>query len=203
MIKEFFAILCLLCFAGAASAQRTFKAGLVAGVNATQYDGDTYSGYNKPGFYGGGFVRSAINEKWDWTFELCLSQKGARKTPTDNSPNQYFLVLDYVEVPVLVRYRYKKVLFEGGMGFGVLFRTYEEVGYISIKPRPFHRLEWSSDVGIAYMLSQRLTAGVRHTYSILPVRPHASGATWYRNLGESNNVLTFAFRYEFGEKDPE
>jgi hypothetical protein len=183
------------------SAQSTFKAGLVAGLNAAQFDGDSYSGYHKPGFYGGGFVRSSINAKWDWTFEISYSQKGAKKVPTENSPVSYFLSLDYVEVPLLLRYHYKKILFEGGTGVGVLFRQYEEVDYIHVASRPFHRLEWSSDVGIGYSISDRLTAGVRHTYSILPVRPHASGVVYHLNLGESNNVLSFTFRYEFGNKE--
>jgi hypothetical protein len=196
-------ILFLCGFSSYLQAQRTFKAGLVAGLNASQFDGDGYSGYNKPGFYGGGFVRSTINEKWDWTFELCFTQKGAKKEPTETSPNQYFLSLQYMEVPLLFRYHYKKVFFEAGTGLGALFKQYEEVGYIQVSQRPFHRLEWSSDIGIAYSISDRLTAGVRHTYSILPVRPHASGVTYYLNLGESNNVLTFAFRYEFGASNKE
>jgi hypothetical protein len=180
------------------SAQSTFKAGLIAGLNACQFDGDGYSGYHKPGFYGGGFVRHPMSEKWDWSFELCYSQKGAKKIPTDNFPTSYFLALDYVEVPFVFSYHYKKIFLQFGTGLAALVKQYEEVNYLHVTARPFHRLEWSSVIGLGYPITERLMVSCRHVYSILPVRPHASGVTYRLNLGESNNVLNFTFRYEFG-----
>ena len=184
--------------------QKTFKAGLTAGLSATQYDGDTYSGYNKPGLMGGGFVTSKVNDKIDWEFNIIYIQKGARKLTNQNTFSQYLLYLDYIEIPVYAKFNFKSFVISAGLGFGTLIRKKEIANNLDITGiRPFSKTEFSFQAGISYPLGKRFEINWRYSYSILPVRPHASGAVHYFNRGEYNNVLAFALRYNFGKDEQE
>ncbi len=205
MKNNIFLLLVLVALTDAAIAQKKFKAGLCVGINATQFDGDSYAGYNKAGIYGGIYLNNDISTKWQWEFGILYSEKGARKNPQTNFPNQYFLRLQYVEVPLIIRYKYKKGLsFETGTGFGVLFKVYEEANNLPITGiKPFKKYEVPFHAGIGYNASEKLQIIWRFSYSAIPVRPHASGTININrlNFGASNNVLTFMIRYTFGKTD--
>lgn len=199
-----FLLIFIFCFTFT-PAQKVFKAGVTAGISPSQYDGDTHGGYHKFGLTGGGFVRTSLGKKWDAQFEINYIQKGARKNPIPEKGdyNHYALDLDYLEVPLLARYRYKQLVFEGGIGFGVLVREKEIINYTDYTGlRPFRGTETSFDLGGSVLLGS-LELNVRLDYSLLPVRPHVSGAIHVRslNFGEYNNVLAFTLKYTFGKED--
>ena len=184
--------------------QKTFKAGLTGGLCATQYDGDTYGGYHKAGLMGGLFVKSNINEKWEWEFNIIYIQKGAKQLSNGKTFTQYSVSLDYIEVPVLAKFHYKPFIYSMGIGFGTLIRKQEIANNLDITGiRPFNKTEFSFQFGISYPLGKSWEFNWRYAYSILPVRPHASGAVYYLNRGEYNNVLAFALRFTFGNDEQE
>lgn len=181
-----------------------FRAGISAGTAISQYDGDGYSGYNKIGLNAGGFVKTELNDKWAFQFEIIYVQKGAIRNinPAKNYVNQYALKLNYMEVPLLLKYKYKKVVVESGIGIGVLIKSYEEANYGDITGvRPFNKTELSFNAGVNYPLSDKLQINWRFTYSLLPARPFPAGATYLLNLGECNNVISFTLKYAFGKPD--
>ncbi len=45
------------------SLSQNFKGGLIAGLSASQVNGDTYGGYNKAGLIFGGYANKTISEK--------------------------------------------------------------------------------------------------------------------------------------------
>lgn len=185
-------------------AQKTFKVGLSLGLSASQYDGDTYGGYHKAGITGGAFVRKKFNPKWDGQFEIIYTQKGAIKNPDPEQGDysQYELYIDYIEVPVVAKWHYKAILLEAGLGFGRLIKTKEIVNGTDFTGiRNFYKTEMSYFIGAGYALSKHLELNARLTYSLLPVRPHLSGLTFWFNRGEYNNGICFTLKYLFGNTD--
>ncbi len=195
-----------LFFVTGIKAQQRFKVGLKAGLSTSQVAGDTYSGYHKAGFDGGGFVTGKLSEKWSAQFEIIYIQKGSKQNqnPEKGMFNFYFLQLDYIEVPVLFQFHQKKFTFEAGPGFGYLVkeREYNDYGEIT-GARPFFKTEASFNLGISYKIYKNLGMNWRYCNSFLAIRKHASGAsTWY-NPGQINNVLAFTLTYQFGNNESE
>jgi len=179
-------------------AQKTFRAGILAGISTSQYDGDTYWGYHKLGLTGGGFVNTRLSDRLTLQFEIAYVQKGARQVPNTKSPAQYTLKLDYIEVPLVLKLNVRSFTAEANIGFGALVRQYEEAQYLVVTGmRPFDKTETSFGLGISYRLNDRIEVNWRWTYSLLPVRPYQSGAVHHFRRGECNNVFAYSLRYTF------
>ena len=86
--KRLLLFIAFLCLLGAATAQpstegRRFIAGLVAGVNLSQIDGDDLVGYDQIGLNAGARVATVLSPRWQLSMELLFSQQGSRKTRND------------------------------------------------------------------------------------------------------------------------
>ncbi|PHN02126.1 porin family protein [Flavilitoribacter nigricans] len=82
-----------------------FAAGLVAGINAAQIDGDTYAGYRKLGFQAGLQGMVLLGERFALSTEILLSQRGAqpsRKEKLEDFDNYINIRLTYIEIPILL-----------------------------------------------------------------------------------------------------
>ena len=196
----------LFFFAFEIEAQQRFKAGLKAGLSASQVAGDTYAGYDKAGFDGGAFVTGKLNEKWSAQFEIIYIQKGSRhnSNPDKGDMTFYLLQLNYIEVPLLFQYHQKKFTFEFGPSFGYLQKEREYNEYAELTGiRPFYKTETSYNIGISRTLYKNFSINWRFSNSFLAIRKHASGAsTWY-NPGQRNHVLAFTLTYLFGSGETE
>jgi hypothetical protein len=186
------------------SAAQNFKGGLIAGMATSQYDGDTYAGFHRIGVNAGVFINLAIGKKFSWQMELKYVQKGSFQSPSpDPLTPKYDLRLNYAEIPFLIKYDYKyKLSFEGGLGIGYLASHHEKVDDVNADPtnsRPFHKFELSYQVGGYYRFFDQLSVGIRYSYSVLPVRPHAGGGSYGTNFGEYNNVILFSVYYQFNK----
>lgn len=200
---KFIKIFLLLFFLSLTSSYaQLFQAGLSSGISTSQYDGDGYSGYNKLGLSAGGFVKTDFNEKWSLQFEIIYIQKGAIRNPKPDKGyfNQYSIKLNYIEVPLLLKYTHKDLVFESGIGLGVLTKEEEVVNYLDITGmRPFNKTELGFNLGINYPLTKQFDINWRFTYSILPVRSFPAGTTYFLNIGECNNVMAFTLKYTFSQ----
>ena len=76
IIKVVLSIAIFLFFTFAAFSQQRFKAGIVAGINAAQVDGDLAAGYNKIGLLGGLRVTTVLSNKFDVSLDFLYSQQG-------------------------------------------------------------------------------------------------------------------------------
>jgi Outer membrane protein beta-barrel domain len=94
-------------------AQPRFKAGIIAGLTASQIDGDLSAGYNKLGLQGGLRVIGRLTERTDASLEFLFSQRGAQRELVQNRYGDplYPIALNYVEIPV--QWHYKDWLIEG------------------------------------------------------------------------------------------
>ena len=96
---------------------QTFRPVIYAGIVASQVDGDTYAGYSKPGFVLGAGINRQLSKLFEAEFGLTFIQKGARhnygldSASRNNPANPFFLSrLNYVEIPLVVKLNYKKLM---------------------------------------------------------------------------------------------
>jgi len=123
-VRKLFLFLAILILSIPAFSQK-FSGGLLAGFNGSQVRGDFSYGFHKLGILGGAWVQSDFNDKFYWSGEIKFSQKGSRINP--NSKNGYLLYiyrLNYIDLPVLLGYKYNDFLsFFGGLSFGYLISS--------------------------------------------------------------------------------
>ncbi len=104
--------------------QQRFKGGIVAGLTASQIDGDASAGYNKVGLQAGLRVAAVLKEKQDASVEIIYSQRGSRNEA--KTPPYFKTTLNYVEVPV--QWHYHDWLVENGDESENFYRVQFNVG---------------------------------------------------------------------------
>lgn len=207
MLKNRFYLLVLLLFFPMLSFSQTFEGGAVAGISASQVDGDTYSGFNKLGLLAGGWVRHMFTYSVGGQLEVRYIMKGAYESENIDAAYLYRLVLHYADIPIMINFHYKeRVLFELGLSpeFLVYHREDDQYGEIpesetSEGAPPFHTLTMSAIGGVGYIFWERFMVNVRYNYSVMPIRDHPSGQTYLLNRGQYNNVLTFSVYYQISK----
>jgi hypothetical protein len=185
-----------------ASAQQTFRAGLIAGFSGCQIHGDSYSGYRQLGYVACAFVQTNPDAQVQFVMEMQYSKKGSRKLARPNIGDYtYFeLRMNYIEVPLLLRYGAKHIFIEGGASLGYLFKVREWDSYSEITPRDFKKMELSAVLGIGYRLNEKFSLDFRSVNSLLPVKKFGPilYPVWYQdlfNMGMYNNVVTLSVVY--------
>ena len=83
---------------------QTFQAGLVAGFNMTQVDGDDLGGYNRI-VVAGGRADARLADKWKLSFEILFSQMGSDRSKYDFGSDYDNIRMNGVEVPVSLIFR--------------------------------------------------------------------------------------------------
>lgn len=188
--------------------QRVFKGSLAIGMNMTQVDGDTYSGYSKVGIQAGAAVNIRLGKKFNVSSELLYMQKGARGAHVYESPyvgsyfDKYYLNLNYIELPIVLQYKHNLVWgFEAGISYARLIRSKEEgVGYVPVYILPevnyFNNTDLCYLFGAYYYCNKHWMANVRFQYSLTPIRPVERVPENYNMLtGQFNNSITLRMLY--------
>lgn len=176
-----------------------FKAGLIAGISTSQISGDNLAGFRKFGINAGVFSRYTFSPKYSAQFEVTFIQKGSRKTPDpeNNDYTFYRLNLNYIEIPVLLKYKHKHFVFEAGpyASYLINFQEENEQGTLPFI-RPFYKYDIGGAIGINVDFNEHLQMNWRYTNSWFPVRPHLSNANFRWNRGQLNSVIEFTLHYE-------
>ena len=182
---------------------QNIKIGAIAGINASQVGGDGLSGFRKAGLVLGGFADLDVSEKINLQFEIIYSQKGSRKNPkTDEGDTEFFLLqMDYIEVPIMARYRNKKFTYDAGLYIGQLVNSHieDENGPFSIPPQnnQLKDQDFGFLIGLNYNFTENLIMNWRFSNSLVNVREFDSGENFRFRGGLVHTYLTFTFRYEF------
>jgi len=180
-----------------------FDAGFVAGLAATQVDGDTHKGYNKAGPIAGIWVGHRLSNVLYARMELRYIQKGsfAKETADDITTGHYRMRLNYFEIPVILGYRF-------GNGFNALLglsggylakaREMNQYGdYPDEDIKEFRKVELAGMGGVEYSYSEHWAFNLTFSYSIFPVRPFKTTSSIRRwDRGQYNNVLELVARYK-------
>ena len=121
-MKRFFFILIVGLLLGFNSRAQRFEGGVIAGLNASQVDGDFTSGYHKPGIAIGGFVQNNFSRTLFACMELKFNQKGSRRNPDPKisvDQSKYIMRLNYADMPVYLGVRTsEKISFIAGISTG-------------------------------------------------------------------------------------
>ena len=180
-------------------AQR-FIGSVAAGVNFAQIEGDGVHGFTKVGFNGGAGLTVPLNPKQTWQLhvELLYAQKGSYKKCQPGyfdtnyyAPSMYTdvdrsvpwdstikckMALDYVQIPLMVRYEEPNsgCTFALGFAWGRLVRAKEIYnGFArttSARSGTFKKSDWSVIADINIRLYKNLCLDFRYEYSMVPIR---------------------------------
>ena len=201
----------LICFGYNTVNGQIFKAQFIAGVNATQVDGDEVYGYKKWGANLGLGVIFPIskNKKWMISLETLYNQKGSfqRKTLTDTFPQpwKYRLFLDYLDVPVMIHVEGKDT-WTLGLGFSwgrlVGVKEYENglrVDSTNLLSNVYNRSDWNFLADVRFRIWRQLKFNFRYAYSFVPIRNRYFAKTDH-SRNQYNSMLTLRLIYVINEK---
>lgn len=137
-----------------AFAQPRFRAGVVAGLTASQIDGDLSAGYNKLGLTAGLRVIGRLKERTEASLEFLFSQRGCQNEliPGDYDLYPFSLRLNYVEVPI--QWSFKDWLIEGDDESENFYRVTVNAGISYsrlINTKVKDELSWLSGVAPAFI----------------------------------------------------
>lgn len=185
-----------------AYAQR-FEGGLLGGLNASQVDGDTHSGYHKPGIVAGAYVLTNFSRTVFTAMEIKFAQKGSRKNPNFKTGDQekYMIRLNYIDLPVYLGVRTsERISILGGVSAGYLINSSvrDNHGPLTVQP-VFNEFDVQGMIGFRFQWNNRLSVDLRGAYSLLPVRENPGEAEIYWLDSQFNNVLstTVLYRLDF------
>lgn len=162
---------------------QTFQAGIIAGVNLSQLNGDDLAGFNQIGLNFGGRVVVDFGEKWRWNLDILLSQKGSNKGK-DDSPSTPIDTyrLNYAEVPFMVSYKdwlddsgdteFYKMHFTTGFSVGRLvdFKVVDFVGQDISDLQDFKRTAVDLIIGATYYINEHIGINGQYSFALLDVR---------------------------------
>ena len=180
-----------------------FRVGALAGINASQVSGDSYGGFDKAGLLIGLYSNAYLSEKFDLQFEINYSEKGSRKNPkTSKGDTDFFLLrMNYIEVPLMLRYHKKKFTYEGGVFLSQLVSDYLEdengVGQVDPNLNQLKKQDFGVLIGLNYNFTDHLIMNWRLNSSVIPFRDHDSGGRFQFKSGLYHHYLSFSLRYEF------
>ena len=197
MLKKF-AILLFCGFLTLSIQAQNFGGGIILGLSASQVSGDYLGGFNKAGLLVGGFIDLQLSNILKGQMEMTFIQKGSNN-PKMNENSYSDISLSYVEIPLLLKYQQNSTIaIEGGIETAFLISSSDNDIYGKIptnNTREFNTTDIGIFIGLDYSISPRLILNSRISNSILPIRAHASGATFHLNKGQYNSVLSFALHY--------
>jgi hypothetical protein len=187
----------------AAYGQR-FEGGLLAGYNATQVEGDSYKGYNKPGILGGFYVQTDLAPAIFAGMEIKYSQKGSRnriKTEEGDEPDKYIMRLGYVDVPLFAGFRTSdRGSIVAGASFGYLIHAgeFDENGpFVEQDQNAFNNFDLQPFLGFQFDMLDNVKLDLRFAFSVLPIRglPGEDATNYYWLNNQFNNVISLALYY--------
>jgi len=207
-------LLLFFCFPLIGFAQR-FDFGVQAGMNVSLITGVTNQSLNKLGGYAGLQGGYRISNPLSIRSELMYISKGTARNPNPLVGDfNFFLVhLDYLEMPVLLRWHAdpkERFTLDGGLTLGVLLRQYvEDSGGELIGAQTVNPFELGILVGLNYALNERWAVQARFRNSISPILPPVSNGSFIFapdfgvvNLGPFNTQLSLGISYRFARKSP-
>ncbi|MEN0006376.1 MAG: porin family protein [Bacteroidota bacterium] len=161
--------------------KQRFRAGVLAGVNISQIDGDLYSGFSKFNFQAGVYGTARFTYQTELVIELLYLGKGSRfgdfRTSRGAQQTNNSISLNYVEVPFLIRHKFndepKGYFIEAGISFARLINfSIDQQGtnsrgiYFEDFSDDFNRNEFSVIGGLGFQFSEHFGMKIRASYGL-------------------------------------
>lgn len=189
--------------------EQRFFGGIIGGLNATQIDGDTYSGYHKAGLNAGAIVYWRFTRPFGLSVEMLYSQKGSRAVQEIYDPysgggfGKYKIDLNYAEVPLLVHYFYTwRYQFGAGASYNALISSKESRtpdyngSLIHQEDFPFNKSSIDFILSVNIMLWKGFFVNARYQYGLTPVR-NWDNLAGFGSGDQYNNMFAFRLGYLF------
>lgn len=204
-MKQFYLIVLLLTIVSLSGFSQRFEGGVLVGLNASQVDGDNYSGYHKPGIALGGYVQTNLSSTVYAGMELKFAQKGSRNIDSLAIQGQikYIMRLNYVDLPVYLGFRTgERISLLVGVSPGYLISgiEYNDYGKLTEQDqKAFSEFDLQGLLGFRFQFTKRLFVDLRGAYSVLPIRKQKGDPLWYWKSNQFNNLLstTVLYRLDF------
>jgi hypothetical protein len=205
-MKKFLLLILILLYCSKSFSQ-VFHGGVLAGITASQVDGDGYAGFDKLGFQGGVFIITPITHGIDARMEIKFTSRGAKNPASEDNTGFYKLSLYYIDLPVLAAIKVKQLgSIEFGLIPGYLFAASGENDSGKIPDEylvDFHKFDLGTLLGISFNVSEKIALNFRYSYSVLSIRDLGSANdyySWFGNLfgfseGDYNNYMTLGVNY--------
>ena len=204
---RFYRILTLLFFCGILTYNtnaQSFGGGIIVGASTSQVAGDLLGGFNKIGILAGAYTNLKVKESLSFQFEITYIEKGSRNPNMheSNHPNyqKIEITLSYIEMPLTINLQQKENL---GVELGIIpafnisaTLNSADAKNISVPNPQYKKYDLGVCAGINYHITDNIILHTRISNSIIPIRPHNSGATDGLNKGQYNTVLSFAIHYK-------
>ncbi len=187
-----------------AGLSQPFHGGVMAGICASQVDGDTYAGYNKLGFQGGVFVTAQLTRLLDARLEIRYASRGAVNPASKDNTGYYKLALNYIDLPLLAEVSIKQFgLVEVGLVPGYMFHAGGRYDEGQLDFQSFKKFDLGTLLGAGFRITPKFSVDVRYSYSIFSIRDLESAGAYYswfgklfgRSRGDFNNYLTLGVSY--------
>jgi len=204
-MKRFYLLILLLIVAQTAAYSQAFQGGVLGGLNASQVDGDSYSGYKKPGIVVGGYVLTNLSRTVFSGMEIKFAQKGSRKNPNPKTGDQetYKMRLNYIDLPVYLGvHTSDNTSILAGLSTGYLMSgtEYDNYGkFTEEDTHAFNDFDIQGFLGFRFQMNDRLSIDLRGAYSLLPIREQPGDAISYWIDSQFSNLLstTILYRLDF------
>ncbi len=185
--------------------QAKFRAGLTAGLAATQVHGDAIGGFNKLGISGGLLVDISGKGRLSGGFEMIYLQKGSRKpaNPDAGDFTTWGYTFNYIDVPILLTYHLNDFYVQAGVYGGFLIGgegLFDGSPYEITNPA-MRRYDLGVAAGVGIDFTEHWAANVRYSNSVIPIRkaPDGASVTRFYDAGMLNIVAQAALIYRLGE----
>lgn len=189
--------------------QKRFKAGLLAGMTASQIDGDRSAGFLKVGWQAGGRGIVRLKPKQEASVELLYTQRGSRNEAY--ALPLFSLTLHYVEIPVQWHYfdwgvygptgddpLFYRVQLNAGLSYAQLLNyrePFNESGIQAALPH-LNTSSVSALLGATFFATQHIGFTARYQRGLNWLyRPGKSGGNFAYSLRE--RFLVFQLMYVF------
>ena len=200
MIKNIFVMLIFIVYSHESISQR-FSAALVLGINASQIDGDGYAGYHKVGLTGGAKLMYPIGEKADLGLEFLFSQRGSKSSLSDNGIKDFWITLNYAEIPLIISYHdwliegedYYKVSVDGGLSYGRLISSSSSEDEAVSGLDEIKNGDLSYVLGLRFRFNKHWATSLRYTRSLFKMNNNEK----FENYGLLGYFLTLRSEYYF------
>jgi hypothetical protein len=181
------------------------------GINVCQVHGDNFSGYNKPGIFGGLAINAQLNEKLSLELGFYFSQKGAWKSVTKTSQEYFRLNFNYIDLPLSLRYMVNNRYFiTAGPSLAYLINYNVNYNFTNISSDyTFKKYEVGVNIGLGRTIVNNFSVEVRCSNSIVSVMDYGvnkstifypNAVARFFNKGLYNNILTIMLTYKLDKK---
>lgn len=168
--------------------QKKFNLVLVAGMNASQLNGDKLAGFDKIGLLAGAGINRQVTKKSGWQFEILYSEKGSRDVaePSNIQIDTIFR-FNYIDIPIMFNYNlYDKLMIQLGVYNGIRIKAeYDDYVNKFDRTKQIRALDYGVCLGVNYSITDHWKANFRVSQSVLDIN---NTIERYYNLSSSISI---------------